>query len=739
MSNGGPYPTVREFEGVWYVRTDVVAALHRKHTLMQGRAFIVTDVVGDFPLHARGELGFYWRGTRHLSVLELHVGGVRPLLLASELSGDERELEVEMTNGDLETAAARIPRDVLHVVRCQTLDHERLEVELRVSNHHSEAVATTLEIGVASDWKDMFEVRGKERAARGEALPPQLTDRGLVLRYRGLDDVVRWTEVCLDPLPDSITEKGDLSLKLVLKPGESRRWVLRARPGHGEFSEGDCPAFPGHGSDVRRVARRWRDETVRFRSSEPALEQVLARATTDLGLLITDTEDGAFPYAGIPWYATPFGRDAIIVAHQLLPWRSDVAAGVLRFLAKRRARAFDDFTDAEPGKILHEHREGEMAALREIPFIPYYGTVDATPLWLVLLGQYAAATGDLALVRELWEAAEEALGWIEGPGDADRDGFLEYSCRSPVGLRNQGWKDSGDSIHHASGDLADGPIALVEVQAYAYAARVAFARLVELVKGDKARADALRADAESLRQKIERAFWDDELGTYVIALDGMKRPCRVASSNAGHVLWAGAASPWHAQQVAKRLFQPDLYSGFGVRTLAVGSRRYNPMSYHNGSIWPHDNAMIAEGLRRYGDPDRAAHILRSLVDAARTFPLARMPELFCGFPQRDERGPVPYPVACAPQAWASGALLQAVSASLGLSIDSERGVVSFEDPRLPDGVDWLDANKIQVGRHGSISVRVRRGTRFFAVEVVDKEGDVEVMIRKRGAIGSLAA
>jgi glycogen debranching enzyme len=723
-------PIVLEHEGAWYVRTDVLATLHRKHTLMEGRAFIVADVAGDFPAHVKGELGLFWRGTRHLSVLELHLGGARPLLLVSDLAGDDRELEVEMTNGDLEAGGAAIPRDVLHVRRRQTLERERLELEVVVSNHHSETVAVPFDVKVAADFADLFEVRGTPRKKRGEELPPERSPRGVVLRYRGLDQVLRWTEVALDPPPGELTGRGELRSELVLEPGQSRRFVLRVRPGDGPLEDAGPPSFPGPSSSARRAARRWRDDMVRFRSSERVFEQVLSRASTDLGLLATETPEGKFPYAGIPWYAAPFGRDAIFTALQILPFRNDVAAGVLRFLAHRRARVKDDFTDAEPGKVLHELREGELAALREIPFVPYYGTVDATPLWLVLLGRYHERTGDDGLVRELWDAAEDALGWIDGPGDQDGDGFVEYLRRSPVGLANQGWKDSGDAVHHASGELARGPIALVEVQAYVYAARLAFARLLELVGRDGKRAASLRARAEEVRTRFEEAFWDEELGTYVLALDGEKRPCRIATSNAGHVLWAGAATPWRARKVVARLFQPDLFSGYGIRTLAVGSRRYNPMSYHNGSVWPHDNSVIAEGLRRYGEPDRAAALLGTLVDAARSFPLCRMPELFCGFPRREERGPVPYPVACSPQAWASGALFQGVAATLGLTIDSERGTVSFDDPRLPEGVDWLEAEGIPVGASGRLSVRVRRGARFFAVEVLDKVGDVEVLIRK---------
>jgi glycogen debranching enzyme len=732
IAPGGRGPPIRQIEGDWYVRTDVVAALDRKLALLQGRAFLVTDQRGDCPLHTQGELGFYWRGTRHLSILELRLSSQRPLLLASDLTGDEREYEIEMTNPDLDDGTA-VPRDVIYVSRRQQIEAERLEVEVVLTSHHRVPISIDLAIDAASDWKDMFEVRGTQRRQRGKTIAPETTPRGLLLRYEGLDGKTRWTEVALEPAPGSV-EPGELRTTLVLSPLEPRRLILRVRPGEGDLTEAGVPTYAGRDSHVRRAARRWREDAPRFRSSEPLIEQALSRATTDLGLMVTETEEGAFPYAGIPWYATPFGRDALVVALQLLPWRADVARGVLRYLAKRRARAFDDFTDAEPGKILHELREGEMAALREVPFIPYYGTVDATPLWLVLLEAHYASTGEEALVLELWDAAEDALGWLEGPGDADQDGLVEYLRRSPVGLRNQGWKDSGDAIHHASGELAEGPIALIEVQAYAYAARLAVARLLEDVRGDLVRAGALRTRAEEIRAKVERLFWDEELGTYVIALDGAKRPCRVASSNAAHMLWAGAATPWRARLVARRLFQPDMFSGYGIRTLATGSALYNPMSYHNGSIWPHDNAIVAEGLRRYGEPDRAAAVLRGLVDAAATFPLMRMPELFCGFPRRDDRGPVPYPVACSPQAWASGALLHGVASMLGIVVDAQNGRISFDEPRLPARVEWLEVQGIKVGSHGKIDVRVRRGARFFAVEVVEKEGDIEVVIRKRGPV-----
>src|SRR6185369_16581692 len=374
------------------------------------------------------------------------------------------------------------------------------------------------------------------------------------------------------------------------------------------------------------------------RTSSAAFNDWIARSTADLAMMTTETPEGPFPYAGVPWFCTPFGRDAIITALELLWVNPTIARGVLRFLAATQATENKPESDAEPGKILHEMRTGEMAALGEIPFARYYGTVDATPLFVMLAADYYARTGDEVLVHEIWPHVTRALDWMDRDGDRDGDGFVEYGRRSRDGLQNQGWKDSEDSIFHADGALAEGPIALCEVQAYVYGAKRGASRLATVV-GERERSRALLGEARLLRSRFEATFWCEDLATYAIALDGDKRPCRVRSSNAGHCLFTGIASPTRARLVAATLTHPDMFSGWGVRTIASDARRYNPMSYHNGSVWPHDNAIIAAGMGRYHLSHQAEKILQGLYDACQWVDLQRLPELVCGFERVPGAGP----------------------------------------------------------------------------------------------------
>jgi glycogen debranching enzyme len=426
----------------------------------------------------------------------------------------------------------------------------------------------------------------------------------------------------------------------------------------------------------------------------------------------------------VPWFSAPFGRDGLIAALQSLWVAPELARGVLSYLAARQADAVSPERDAQPGKILHEVRDGEMAALGEIPFGRYYGSHDATPLFVMLAGAHYRHTGDLELASDLWPNVEAALAWIDGPADPDHDGLIEYARRQPTGLVQQGWKDSDDSIFHADGTLAEGPIALCEIQGYVFAARQAAADLAAAL-GHEGRAGELRAQAERLRVQFEESFWDEELGSYGIALDGDKRLCRVPTSNPGHCLWTGIASEERAASVVEQLLDDAMFSGWGMRTVAAGQSRYNPMSYHDGSIWPHDNAISALGMARYGHVGAAGTVMQGLFDASRHFELARMPELFCGFTRRPGEGPTHYPVACSPQSWAAGAVFMLLQACMGLEIDALESTVRISNARLPAFLDHLELENLVVG-DALLSLRVQRQGDGVEVDILERRGSVSV-------------
>ena len=471
-----------------------------------------------------------------------------------------------------------------------------------------------------------------------------------------------------------------------------------------------------------------RADTADIFTSNEQFNDWLNRSLADLNMMRTDMNSGAYPYAGVPWFCTAFGRDGIITALACLSFNTVFARGVLAYLAATQAEEVSADQDAEPGKVLHEARDGEMAIVGEVPFHRYYGSVDATPLFVVLAGAYYERTGDLAFLRSLWPHVVRALEWIDRYGDRDGDGFVEYARQSCHGLINQGWKDSEDAVFHADGSLAQGPIALCEVQGYVYAAKRAAAGLAAAL-GDADRARTLNEAADALRDRFETLFWCEELSTYALALDGDKQPCRVRTSNAGHCLFTGIATPDRARRVAATLMSEASFSGWGVRTVAAGDARYNPMSYHNGSVWPHDNALIAAGFARYGLMDEAARIFTGLFDASIFVDLHRLPELFCGFPRRPGEAPTLYPVACSPQTWASAAVFLLLESCLGLRVQGSERRVLLSHPFLPPSLEQVTIRSLRLDDASIDLVATRHGEGDVSINVVRRKGEPEVIVK----------
>lgn len=697
----------------YYILAPEVPVPEHTVVLKDDATFGVFNDFGDVDAGARHEEGLFHEGTRFLSQLILKLAGGRPHLLSSTVRRDNLLMSADLTNPDLyRDGHVVLPRGSLHIYRSKLIWKGTCYERIHVRNFTREPLDITLEVEFAADYADIFEVRGQLRAKRGRMLETRATEERIELAYAGLDGVTRRTVIESAPRPRSI-EDSQLRFDVHLAGRSEQVFAICITcccDASGGLPNG--PSARSNGARTRcgahvtshdaalAEAERARADGSRFLCSiETSNEQFNAwvqRSAADLDMLLTTTREGLYPYAGVPWFDTTFGRDGIITALETLWLSPNIARGVLAFLADTQATDTAPERDAEPGKILHEARRGEMAALGEIPFARYYGSVDSTPLFVMLAGAYLRRTADLAFIESIWSHVRAALEWLDRYGDPDGDGFLEYHRRSPNGLVQQGWKDSYDSVFHADGRLAEGPIALCEVQGYAYAARLAGAELARaLGAADMAR--ALTHAARELRERFQKRFWCPEIGVYALALDGEKRPCRVRSSNAGQCLMSGIAAAEHAAAMVKSLEEEAFCSGWGIRTIADTEARYNPMSYHNGSVWPHDNALIAAGLGGTPQKALAARILEGLFDASTYFESSRLPELFCGFRRRAGKAPTRYPVACSPQAWASAAVFMLMESCLGVEIDTARCRVTFRYPHLPACIERLRVRGLQVG------------------------------------------
>jgi glycogen debranching enzyme len=661
---------------------------HRQFALKHEDCFIVSDAFGD--IRGIGD-GFFCDDTRLLSDFRMFVGGKMPSLLGASLSQDNILFTAHLSNSPLQLAHGEIRRGVIHLERTRFLRHNRMFERLTATNYSGREVILPLRFTYKVDFRDMFEVRGKTRARRGVVHEPRPEENRVVFRYEGLDRVVRQSVIGFSRRPDRITgEFAEFSLSLPRRGQE----VLFLEVG-GRQSSPANERFRASAVRAHREMRSKRRQGATIYTSGRVFNDWLTRARADIVLLTTELDTGPYPYAGIPWFSTAFGRDGVISALQMLWINPALARGVLRYLSRHQSTETASFSDAEPGKIMHETRKGEMAVMRELPFGRYYGGVDTTPLYAFLAARYADRTADTALIDEIWQSLCAAADWMERRSRSDPYGFVTYERAEDTGLRNQGWKDSADAVFHADGRVPPGPIALVEVQGYVFAAYRGLAGLAER-RGEHERAARWRKLAEEMRASVEKRFWMREANYYALAIDGNGEPCAVRTSNAGHLLFVGLPSPKRAAKVADTLLSANFHSGWGLRTLADDEIPFNPMSYHNGSIWPHDTAICAAGMARYGDRENIAKLMSETFEAAVHFNM-RLPELFCGFTRQLGEAPVAYPVACLPQAWSAGAVYMLIQACLGLKINAWKGEVEVMNPRLPIGIDNLFVRHIGVG------------------------------------------
>ncbi|MGI9169647.1 MAG: amylo-alpha-1,6-glucosidase [Caulobacteraceae bacterium] len=713
-------PAVPEFPLPEAGEAAVEGDLGQLLSIKDGDTLRVADPWGDI---GGGADGLFSDDTRILSVYRLLIGERRPSKLSFILSRDNADFTFHGANLALPPVGDRsTPRGVIHVERKRCLHGGRMFERLRLTNFGLDEVMLPIAFEFAADFRDMFEVRGLRRGARGETAAPRPVGRGVVFGYRGLDAVERTGAVMFSEPPWRLAASR-AEFMFAIAPGRRMDLYIEAGPGEAEPPARDRFAYAL--AAARRVVREVKDRGARLTAADGAFGAWIEQSRADVAVLTTALPTGLYPYAGIPWFSTPFGRDGLITAWQMLWLDPSLAKGVLTYLAGRQATAISAFGDAAPGKIMHETRRGEMAALGEVPFGLYYGGVDTTPLFVALAGAYLERTGDLALIRRLWPALLAATRWLDGHGDSDGDGLIDYARGADSGLANQGWKDSVDSIFHDDGRLAVGPIALVEVQGYAFAAWRAMSAMAPRL--GEAGGEVWAARAEAMREAVEARYWMERRGFYALAIDGEGEMCGPLSSNPGHLLFVGLPGAERAAKVAGRLLSSRFDGGWGLRTLAVGAARFNPMSYHNGSVWPHDTALAVAGMARYGERAGAAKVLRDLFEAAKSFDM-RMPELLCGFARQTGEPPIAYPVACMPQAWAAGATFMLLQACLGLSIDAERREVRLVRPTLPAGVDQLSLTGLAVGG-ACVDIEFQRmGGRIAAIPAPGAEGAVRVVI-----------
>lgn len=719
-------------ETKFHINAEAVNYDDRVKVLNHADSFAIFDRWGDIHPYSKKAQGIFHQGTRFLNRMELRINKKKPLLLSSSIKEDNDFLSVDLTNPDLSHYG--IAENSLHISRSQFIRNGAYYEEITLVNYSEAECKFEFSLAFGADFRDLFEIRGIARTAEPEKHQLHHIKNGMVYEYRGLDNIIRATEIVfLDGQPPEI-EHNIAKLFLQLPPQQTQtiHYSMAFKSEEKFFSNENKPVFfTGFEEIKKHMQTELQKAHALFAGISTSNEQFthwIHRSKTDLISLITQTPYGMYPYAGVPWYNTAFGRDGIITAMEVLWIAPEIAKDALFFMAQMQAKELIPSKDAEPGKILHEARSGEMANTGEIPFKEYYGTIDATPLFVMLAGMYYQHTADITTIKKLWPNIQAALKWIDEYGDIDGDGFVEYRHKAENGLTNQGWKDSQDAVMNKNGGLAQPPIALCEVQGYVYAAKN-FASMLAEELNEKGLAMQLKEQAKELKQKFNEVFWDEDPACYALALDGNKNPCKVVSSNPGHCLFCGIVDEEKAPKLVATLTSVDMFSGWGIRTLSEVEKRYNPMSYHNGSIWPHDNAIIAAGMARYGFRKEAVKILSALFDASLFIELQRLPELYCGFSRRMGEGPTSYPVACSPQAWSVGAVFMLLQACLQVEINALKKTIVFNKPELPAYINRISISNLRLG-NATCDIELYRLEYDVGFNVIRKPCDWSFLIVK---------
>lgn len=696
--------------------------------------FFVAQPDGNVPLTGFHGHGLYYHDCRYVNGYEMEFAGKKPVpLSASSVRGSVGVFT--LTNPKIELSDGTVVKEEeIGITWRRLVDSEipALRDRLLFQNFTLRPIEVSVTLTIRSDFEDLFAVRGLLRQQFGRLHPPSWDGDRLRLSYDGKDGIARTVTVHYDPPPRQrrgtaaeflvrMDPKGRQQLALSLVVGESKDRPVRPQKPNPD-------GLTALEDDLEQHTQNWMRQVVKVSSNGSSLDQLMDRSFRDLRILRSHVGDETYFAAGVPWFVTLFGRDSLITAWQMLAYHPRIAEQTLRLLAQYQGTREDTWRDEQPGKILHELRIGEMAKINAIPHTPFYGTVDATPLFLMLLAEHAAWTGSLDLFNELRDSVERALSWMDRQGDRHGEGYLAYTSRAKDKMINKGWKDSGDAIVNSDGNLAQPPIALVEVQGYVYAAKLGIAGLFERA-GDPDRGARLRQEAQRLRERFNRDFWMEKQGCYALALQAEGQQVAVISSNPGQALWTGIVDVDKAERTVRRLMADDMFSGWGVRTLSSKERGYNPIGYHLGTVWPHDNSIIVAGFRRYGSDGDALRIFYGLFDAAFHFRGHQLPEVFCGFGRAEYEIPIHYPVACHPQAWASGAIPFLLTTLLGVAPDAFAKRLRIVRPLLPNSLDRLDIRNLRVGQ-ATVDLHFQRERDGIHVDVAKLDGELDVQVGK---------